>query len=84
MVQIRVEAVSELRAIVADNHQSVASRSLATRRFINEYKPSGPAVDHVSAAEPGWSRVDTDYMLGISSDMALLSNYLLERVVAAS
>lgn len=54
------------------------------RRFCNEYKPNGPAPAHADEGQGHWTKVDTDYLLTISSDMALLSNYLVERVVAAS
>ena len=84
MVLVRVETVQALQQSVNDGRISTASRSLLVRRFCNEYKPSGPETDHRSDDESRWTRVDTDHLLTISSDMARLSNYLVERVVAAA
>ena len=84
LVQIRAEIVRDLQTSVNKSETSVADRSLMVRRFCNEYKPNGPAQTHAEGDEGHWTKVDTDHLLTISSDMALLSNYLVERMVAAS
>ena len=83
MVKVRVEAVRQLQQLVNDASISKASRSLTVRRFCNEHKASAP--DHARWLHDGsmWTKVDTDHLLEISSDMPLLANYLIERVVAA-
>ena len=60
------------------------TRSLEVRRFCNLYKPSAFANSRPDGDESPWTLVDTEHLLAISTDMAKLSNYLVERVVAAS
>ena len=83
MVEIKVEAVRDLQLIVDDATVSTADRSLAVRRFCNEYKASGPRLPHRPVDTSVWAKVDTDHLLTISGNMPLLANYLVERVVAA-
>ena len=84
MTEIRVEAVRELQELVDDASATAAKRSLEVRRFCNHYKPNAPRDPRLADAAELWTKVDTDHLLTISSDMALLSNYLIERVVAAA
>ena len=84
MVQVQVETVRDLQHAVDDASLTIAFRSLSVRRFCNEHKPSGPVGDRSKGNQLVWPTVDTDYLLTISSNMSLLSNYLVERVVAAS
>ena len=82
VVQVSLEAVQKLQHTVDDASLSVAARSLEVRRFCNEHKPSAPTAPAI-ADELTRTNVDTDHLLTISSEMALLSSYLVERVVAA-
>ena len=83
VVPVRLAAVQDLQHTVDDASLSVDARSLEVRRFCNEYKPSAP-IAPATAEGLVRTNVDTDHLLSISSDMALLSSYLVERVVAAS
>ncbi len=84
MVEIEVEAVRALQFVVDDASLSVSQRSLEVRRFCNEHRASAPVRDRLPEYEHLWTIVDTEHLLEISADMAPLSNYLLERVIAAS
>ncbi len=84
MVDVRVEVVRDLQILIDDASVSIDKRSLEVRRFCNEYKPSAPGERRVDGDGSLWTKVDTDYLLTISSDMPVLANYLVERVVAAT
>ena len=84
MVEIQVGPVRDLQRLVNDSRLSLKDRSLAVRRFCNEYKPSAFANARDADDTSAWTLVDTEHLLTISSDMLKLENYLVERVVAAS
>ena len=84
MVEIRVEAVKGLQILVDDASLAASRRALEVRRFCNAYKASAPATDRPADDDALWTKVDTDHLLTISTDLPLLSNYLVERVVAAA
>ena len=84
LVQVLLSTVQELHRLSDDATVSIAKRSLAVRRFCNKYKASAPGSGLAPADPSLWASVDTDHLLTISSNMALLSDYLTMRVVAAS
>ena len=84
MVEIRVEAVKGLQIVVDDASLAASRRALEVRRFCNAYKASAPAPDRSADDDALWTKVDTDHLLTISTDLPLLSNYLVERVVAGA
>ena len=83
MVDIELTDVSRLRHIVENTSIPVAERSLAVRRFCNEIKASAPVADRPPEDASVWTKVDMEHLLEISANMHALSNYLIERVVAA-
>ena len=84
MIEIRVGDVKGLQELIDDASVPLAERALGVRRFCNEFKPSAPQADRGVGDKTLWTKVDTDHLLAISSDLPKLSNYLVERVVAAA
>ena len=84
MVEIELKHVQDLRDVVTDSSRSMDERSLAVRRFCNDYKANAPQPPRASDDHTRWTKVDTEHLLEISTTPAALSNYLVERVAAAS
>lgn len=84
MVDVQIEAVRALQLTVNDAAEPASQRSREVRRFCKIYQASAPVRDRERTDRSLWTTIDTEYLLAISTDMARLSNYLVERVVAAS
>ena len=84
MVEIKVGDVKGLQELIDDASIPLAERARGVRRFCNTFKPSAPQPARGADDEALWTKVDTDHLLAISSDLPKLSNYLVERVVAAA
>ena len=83
MVEIQLSDVRELQVRAANTCEPHSSRALAVRRFCFLHRANGPVSDRASEDTALWTKIDTEHLLEISSNMHAVSNYLIERVVAA-
>ena len=83
MVEIQLSDVQRLQSLAANTSKPHAERALEIRRFCFLHKASAPIPDRAPDDSSLWTKVDTEHLLEISSNMHAVSNYLIERVVAA-